>query len=189
MNRQEIEVVNELALVSTQQELDALEIKLSLNFLSEADALQIESLRGKVLDWSGWFQNEHENLTNKFTLSVSSKGRPPITIGAAVFSYDMENQLVNIHMIEHFKRQVHDDHLVKRMGFVALNVALVFARTAKASVIRVVNPLPYAVPYYKHLSFDFVKSDLMESTLQNIDETLRRLKESRGQHDFEADDD
>ncbi|EPL2414767.1 hypothetical protein N5D18_06535 [Enterobacter hormaechei] len=189
MNRQEIDLVNELALVATQQELDKLEIKLSLNFLSPAEALQIESIRGKVLDWNDWFKNEHDGLTNKFTLSVSSKGRPPITIGAAVFSYDMENHLVNIHMVEHFKRIVFDDHLVKRMGFVALNVALVFARTAKANVIRVVNPLPDAVPYYKYLSFDFVDMNLMESSLQRIDETLGRLKASGGQHDYEADED
>ncbi|HHQ6550896.1 TPA: hypothetical protein ACSTJZ_000728 [Serratia fonticola] len=185
MNSQEIELVNELALAATQEEMDHLGIKLSLNFLTEAEALQIEETRGKVLDWIDWFTNQHKNLKNKFTLSVSSKGRPPVTIGAAVFSYDIEEQVVNIHMVEHFKGIVFDDPLTKRMAFVALNVAFIFARTAKASLIRVVDPLPHSVAYYEYLSFDLIGNNLMQSSLQSIQATLTRIRALEGQHDYE----
>ncbi len=184
MNSQEIELVNELALAATQEEMDYLGIKLSLNFLTEAEALQIEETRGKVLDWIDWFTNHHKNLKNKFTLSVSSKGRPPVTIGAAVFSYDIEEQVVNIHMVEHFKDRVFDDPLTKRMAFVALNVAFIFARTTQASLIRVINPVPHSVAYYKYLSFDLIGDNLMQSSLQSIQATLTRIRALEGQHDY-----
>ncbi|MDU4999860.1 MAG: hypothetical protein E6265_25265 [Enterobacteriaceae bacterium] len=188
MDKEQLEQINELALVLTQQQLDEMDIKLTVDFLTTAHALMIEQTKGKVLDWVGWFKHEHENLINRFTLSVSSKGRPPMTIGAAVFSYDMRDRHVSIHMVEHFKRVAYEDPLVKRMGFLALNVAYLFAFTVKATHIRVINPLKDAIPYYKYLNFEAIEEDCLEATLASIRDKLDRLRDLGGQHDYEWED-
>ncbi|HHU0776924.1 hypothetical protein [Enterobacter roggenkampii] len=185
MDNEQLEQINELALALTQQQLDEMEIKLTVDFLTPEHALMIEETRGKVLDWAGWFKRDHNELANKFTLSVSSKGRPPMTIGAAVFSYDMSNHHVSIHMVEHFKRVAYEDPLIKRMGFLALNVAYIFALTVQATHIRVINPLKDAVPYYKYLNFKTVEADRLEASMDSIREKLEHLRGRGGQHDYE----
>lgn len=185
MDKQQLEQINELALALTQQQLDEMEIKLTVGFLTPAHALMIEEARGKVLDWAGWFKHEHENLQNRFTLSVSSKGRPPMTIGAAVFSYDMSNHHVSIHMVEHFKRIAYEDPLIKRMGFLALNVAYIFAKTVQATHIRVINPLKDAIPYYKYLNFKPIEEECLEASMDAIRNKLAQLRDLGGQHDYE----
>jgi len=185
MDKEQLEQINELALALTQEQLDVLELKITLGFLTPEQSLMVEQTRGKVLDWIDWFRNHHDKLTNKFTLSVSSKGRPPMTIGAAVFSYDMSNHYVNIHMVEHFKKVAFEDHLIKRMGFVALNVAFVFAKTVKATHIRVINPLKDAVPYYKYLNFTQIDEFCLEAPIKLIRDKLDHLRTMDGQHDYE----
>lgn len=189
MDKEQLAQINELALALTQEQLDAMEVKITLGFLTSDHAYMIEQTRGKVLNWVDWFKYNHDGLDNKFTLSVSSKGRPPVIIGAAVFSYDMQNQYVSIHMVEHFKRVASDDHLVKRMGFVALNVALVFAKTVQATCIRVINPLNGAIPYYNYLGFNHVSEVSLEASLTTIEHKLAHLQAMNGQHNYEWDGD
>lgn len=188
MDKEKLEQINELALALTQQQLDEMEIKLTVDFLTASHALIIEQTRGKVLDWIDWFKHHHESLKNRFTLSVSSKGRPPMTTGAAVFSYDMSNHHVSIHMVEHFKRIAHEDPLIKRMGFLALNVAYLFATTVRATHIRVINPLKDAIPYYKYLNFEHIEANCLEASLTSISEKLEQLRGLGGQHDYEWED-
>ena len=108
-----------------------------------------------------------------------------MTIGAAVFSYDMSNHHVSIHMVEHFKRIAYEDALIKRMGFLALNVAYIFARTVQATHIRVINPLKDAIPYYQYLNFKSIKVDCLEASMDSIREKLEQLRGLGGQHDYE----
>ncbi|ADU69278.1 hypothetical protein [Pantoea sp. At-9b] len=189
MDDETIALINELALVQTQEQLEAMNLKLTLDFLTKSQSLMVEQTRGKVLDWSDWFRNHHHRLENKFTLAVSTKGRPPMTIGAAVFSYDMRNQIVNIHMVEHFKRVAYDDPLTGRMGFVALNVAFIFARTVQATHIRVINPLEHAKAYYSYLTFEPLSGGSMEASLRSIQDKLVHLRGLAGLHDFESAED
>ncbi len=189
MDNEHLAQINELALALTQEQLDAMELKMTLDFLTPPHALMIEETRGKVLDWIDWFKNHHDKLVNRFTLSVSSKGRPPMTIGAAVFSYDMNNHYVNIHMVEHFKNIAFDDPLVKRMGFVALNVAFIFATTVQATHIQVINPLLDAKPYYNYLGFLPLNETCLKASLATIKGKLAHLQQMNGQHDFESEED
>ena len=189
MDNEQLAQINELALVLTQEQLDAMELKMTLGFITPEHALMIEQTRGKVLDWIDWFKHHHDDLINRFTLSVSSKGRPPMTIGAAVYSYDMNNHFVNIHMVEHFKKIAFDDPLIKRMGFVALNVAFVFASTVQATHIRVINPLLDAKPYYNYLGFEPIDKGCLEASLTTIKAKLAHLQQMNGQHDFEWEED
>ncbi|NIF21819.1 hypothetical protein [Candidatus Pantoea multigeneris] len=184
MDKEQIEQINELALALTQEQLDAMEIKITLGFLTLEHALMIEQTKGKVLNWIDWFKNHHNNLTNRFTLSVSSKGRPPMVIGAAVFSYDINNHAVNIHMVEHFKGIAFDDPLINRMGFVVLNVGFVFAKTVQATHICIINPLADAKPYYQYLTFEPVDEGVLSASLASIKDKLASLHEMNGQHDY-----
>lgn len=179
-----LKLAQEFAIALTQETVSELGLNLSIHFLENSHGLEIEQTRGMVLNWKGWFKDVHYELINRFSLAVSSKGKPPVVIGAAVYSYDLSEKQVCIHMLEHFKRKLPESDLNKRMGFVALTAAFAFARTVQASTIKITNPLKGAVPYYTYLGFQH-EGDTMVITMAKLRETLTALISSRGEHGYE----
>ncbi|MBH2662542.1 hypothetical protein I5P64_05835 [Serratia ureilytica] len=188
MQVEDLDLARQLSLAVTTETVSDLDLKLSINFLEDAHALYIEQSSGKVLDWIDWFKHHHHTLDNKFSLVVSSKGKPPVVIGAAVYSYNFSSGRVVIHMIEHFKRVLPDSDLNKRMGFVALTAAYVFAKTSGAAMLEIANPLRGVVSYYEYLGFTCTNSGTMEVSLENLKERLDELKQYGGEHAYQSED-
>ncbi|HFU1238223.1 TPA: hypothetical protein ACGQTC_003100 [Citrobacter braakii] len=179
-----INLGQELAISLTQETVSDLGLNLAIHFLDDTHGLEIEQKRGLVLNWRDWFRDVHYGLKNRFSLAVSSKGKPPVVIGAAVYSYDLSAKQVSIHMLEHFKNTLPESDLNKRMGFVSLTAAFAFARFVNASTIKIINPLQGAVPYYAYLGFVH-ESDAMVITVEKLREKLSALASNRGEHGYE----
>lgn len=184
---EQLELARDLALNTTQDVVEDFGLNLSIHFLQNSHNQEIEETRGLVLNWKDWFKNTHSSLINRFTLAVSSRGRPPVVIGASVYSYEISAKQVSIHMLEHFKRTLPDSTLNKRMGFIALTAAYVFATTVSASRLRIVNPLPGAVPYYRYLGFEFNENDMFIS-FRDLAGKLHEIGQNGGEHLYEWDE-
>ncbi len=191
MTEQQFKLATELVLSATSETLTKLSLKLNLNFLTDEQRLAIELTSGVVLDWESWFVEYEKKVEKLFSIAITSPGKPPVVIGAAVYSYDINNGVVSIHMLEHFANVIKHTDLNDRMGFIAFTMACTFAKTVDAKKIRIANPLKSVYDYYTHWGFSMDNKD--SCFYCERDSLLDKLgilsREYNGTHDYEYIDD
>lgn len=144
----------ELAFLDLQEELIKQEVRVSVGLLSEEQALEVEFRRSR-LDWKWWFREGQHDVENCFSLSLTSPGKPPVVVGVAVYSYDIEIKQVSIHMLEHFRQAYPNSGVEKRMAWIAFYAAYAFAMIVNAESFRICHPIEDVIPYYQYWGFKY----------------------------------
>jgi hypothetical protein len=176
--------IAELAFNELQNRLNDHQINVQVNFLDKRSAIDLELTR-TMLDWRLWFKEEHFILENRFSLARHSKGRPPVVIGAAVYSYDIKANQVSIHMLEHFKNAVLNSALEKRMAFCAFFAAYLFADIVGVIVLKINRPVSGLASFYQYWGFIYDQHGDMKVNKSHLLNKLRHLGQRGGVHDFE----
>lgn len=177
----------ELAFRELQDELHHHQVNVSVGFLDQFSAINIE-LRRTRLNWRYWFKEEHFRLENRFALAIHSGGRPPIIIAAAVYSYERNTHQVSIHMLEHFKNAVLNSGLEKRMTFCVFFAAYSFGQIIGAETFKICNPLGEITPYYQYWDFIYNEHGDLVITKAALLNRLRMMSLRGGEHDYESPD-
>lgn len=173
--------IAQLTYSTLQSYMDQRGIDLAVGPLSDDDANTLCRAYGD-LNWE-WYITEVGNSQDCFDLGIkliTSREHKLVEsspAGVALCTYTKSTGTFDIHAVENFVRDTEDHPLRRRMVLYTLYAALIFMNQARGTIVRIIEPVPDKIDYYRGFGFEMCTESayVMRCTVDELRANLADL--------------